>query len=123
MARDRTPHRKGRKVDYIHLTHPFTPQSMFSDDAIAALHDAALGVLEREGLKVLLPEAREIYAAAGALVADDMVHIGRDIVAAALHHRPAPLADAGGQPGPRTRLRPGSASLRAGCRLPQCHRP
>ena len=52
MARDRTPRRKGRPVDYVHLTHPFTPQSVFSDDAIAALHDAALGVLEREGKRI-----------------------------------------------------------------------
>lgn len=88
MTRNRTPRRKGRPVDYVHLTHPFTPQSVFSDDAVAALHDASLGVLEREGMKILLPEARAIFAAAGASVADDMVYIGRDIVAAALASAP-----------------------------------
>ncbi len=84
MARIRNPGRKGRKVDYVHLTHPFTPQSVFSDDAVAALHDAALGVLEREGMKIQLPEARRLFAAAGALMTDDMVFIGRDIVKGAL---------------------------------------
>ena len=88
MARNRTPGRKGRPVDYIHLTHPFTPQAVFTDDAIAALHDAALGLLEREGIKILLPEARTLFAAAGARVTEDMVHIGRDIVASALKTAP-----------------------------------
>jgi trimethylamine--corrinoid protein Co-methyltransferase len=88
MARNRTPGRKGRPVDYIHLTHPFTPQAVFTDDAIAALDDAALGLLEREGMKILLPEARILFAAAGCLVTDDMVYIGRDIVAAALTTAP-----------------------------------
>lgn len=84
----RNPGRKGRVVDYGHLTHPFTPQAVFTDDAVAALHDAALGVLEREGMKVLLPEARGLYAAAGCLVEDDIVFIGRDIVAGALATAP-----------------------------------
>lgn len=75
-------------VDYVHLAHPFTPQAVFSDDAVAALHDAALGVLEREGMKVLLPEARDIYAAAGCRILDDMVHIGRDVVNWALSAAP-----------------------------------
>ena len=88
MARDRTPRRKGRQVDYVHLTHPFDPQSVFSDDAVAALHDAALGVLEREGMKVLLPEARGLFSVAGCRVTDDMVFIGRDIVEAALATTP-----------------------------------
>ncbi len=88
MARIRNPGRKGRPVDYIHLTHPFTQQSVFSDDAVAALHEAALGVLEREGMKVLLPEAQGLYAAAGARVDGEMVFIGRDIVEAALAAAP-----------------------------------
>ena len=88
MARMRNPGRKGRKVDYVHLTHPFSPQAVFSDDHVAALHAAALGVLERDGMKVLLPEARALYAAAGARAVDDMVHIGRDIVTAALATAP-----------------------------------
>jgi trimethylamine:corrinoid methyltransferase-like protein len=73
--------RSTRAVDDIGLTHPFAPQGVFSEEDIAALHEAALGVLEDLGLRVLLPEARTILAAAGAIVAEDMVHIGRNIVA------------------------------------------
>lgn len=88
MARDRTPRRKGRPVDYVHLTHPFTPQPVFSEDAIAALHEAALGLLEQHGMKILLPEARALFAAAGARGMGDMVFIGRDIIANALTTAP-----------------------------------
>jgi trimethylamine:corrinoid methyltransferase-like protein len=38
MARTRTV----RRTDYIGLTNPFTPQTLFSDDAVARLHDAPL---------------------------------------------------------------------------------
>jgi trimethylamine--corrinoid protein Co-methyltransferase len=86
MARHRT--RTARAVDYIGLTHPFAPQGVFSEDAIAQIHQAALGVLEDLGLRILLPEARDILAAAGARMAEDMVHIGRDVIAEALRTAP-----------------------------------
>ncbi len=86
MARSRI--RTARAADYIGLTNPLAPQGIFSDEAVAQLHDAALGVLEDLGLRILLPEAREILAGAGARVADDMVFIGREIVAEALHRAP-----------------------------------
>lgn len=82
MARTRT--RTTRAVDYWNLSHPFTPQAVFSDDAIARLHVAALGVLERDGIQINLPEARDILAAAGAIIRDQMVYIGRDLVTEAL---------------------------------------
>lgn len=75
-------------MHYTHLTHPFAPQPVFSDDAVAALHEAALGVLEDLGIKVLLPEACDTFARAGARVVEDMVFLGRDIVAAALATAP-----------------------------------
>ena len=94
MAR-RQGGRKGRAdagpptgPDYSHLRHPFVPQSLFSDDEIAAIHEAALTVLEELGLKILLPEARELLARAGAVVEDDMVRFGRDLVAEALRTAP-----------------------------------
>lgn len=86
MARSRT--RTTRAVDYWNLSHPFTPQAVFSDDAVARLHDAALGVLERDGIQINLPEARDILAAAGAVVRDHMVYIGREIVDEALRTAP-----------------------------------
>ena len=80
-----------RAVDYGQLTHPFTPQSVFSEDAVAAMHETALRVLEGLGIRFLLPEARAILAAAGCLADDDsqMVRIGRDVVAAALASAPS----------------------------------
>ena len=66
-----------RQPNYRQLRHPFPPQTMFSDDEIAAIHDTALRVLEELGMRVLLPEARQIYAAAGAKVVEDMVFIGK----------------------------------------------
>ncbi|MGB0852725.1 MAG: trimethylamine methyltransferase family protein [Pikeienuella sp.] len=78
-----------RQPNYRQLKHPFPQQTMFSDDEIASIHETALRVLEELGVKILLPEAREIFAKAGARVDDDqMVFIGRDIVAAALASAP-----------------------------------
>ena len=78
-----------RNVDYHNLKNPFTPMQVFTDDRIAAIHDAALTVLESLGIKVLLPEARDLYLAAGAtLKNDDMIHMGREIVKAALTSAP-----------------------------------
>ncbi|MEZ5714328.1 MAG: trimethylamine methyltransferase family protein [Paracoccaceae bacterium] len=74
------------------LSHPFTPQRLFPDDRIAAMHDLALKVLEELGMKILLPEACRIFAAAGARVEGEMVFIGRDIVAAALDSAPKRIA-------------------------------
>ena len=75
-----------RAVDYRNLRNPFPTMNVFSDDRIEAMHEAALDVLERLGIKVLLPEARTILARAGAHVDEDseMVYLGRDIVEAAL---------------------------------------
>jgi trimethylamine---corrinoid protein Co-methyltransferase len=55
-----------RKVNYSHLKNPFPVMDVFSLDEIANMHDSALRILEEYGIKVLLPEARKIYAAAGA---------------------------------------------------------
>lgn len=88
MARNRSQNRPARGVDYVQLTHPFTPQSIFDDEAVARIHAASLSLLQEQGMKVLLPEARSIFAAGGALVEDDMVRIGADIIAAALTTAP-----------------------------------
>jgi trimethylamine--corrinoid protein Co-methyltransferase len=79
-----------RSEAYRRLRNPFVPQSVFSDDQIQAIHETALRVLEELGLKVLLPEARQVFASAGAIVDEDsqMVRIGRDIVADALSSAP-----------------------------------
>ncbi len=89
-----------RAPDYRNLRNPFTPQTIFSDDEVAALHANALRVLEELGLKILLPEARAVFRAAGALVDDgtEMVRIGAEIVGAALQTAPAEFTIRGGKP-------------------------
>jgi trimethylamine--corrinoid protein Co-methyltransferase len=77
-----------RKPDYRQLRHPFSPQAVFSENEIDDIHATALRVLEELGIKVLLPEARKIYAKAGAKADEDMVFIGKDLVYAALQTAP-----------------------------------
>ncbi len=77
-----------RQPDYRHLKHPFPPQSAFSEVEIARIHNSALKVLQELGIRVLLPEARDLFAAAGASIVEDMVFIGRDIVEAAIASAP-----------------------------------
>lgn len=79
-----------RVVDYRQLRHPFAPQAVLSADAVGAIHDMALRLLEDLGIVVLLPEARTLYGRAGAIVDEGtgLVRIGREIVAAALATAP-----------------------------------
>lgn len=89
--RGRGPARNvARRCNYHDLRNPFAPVKVFSEDRVAAIHEAALQVLEELGMKVLLPEARRLYAAGGAIVDDDtqIVYIGRDIINAALKSAP-----------------------------------
>ena len=77
-----------RKPNYSRLRHPFAPQTIFSDDEIFNIHKTALKVIEELGIKVLLPEARDIFKKAGARVEDEMAFIGRDIVSTSLNSAP-----------------------------------
>ena len=101
---ERRPRRRGgaggpaepavdRSRSYRHLTNPFEPLKVFSDDAVAAIHAAALSILENQGMRVLLPEARQRYAAAGASVdeASQMVRLDRGLVAEAIATTPKDL--------------------------------
>src|SRR6202166_4702209 len=73
-----------------HLVNPFEPLKVFSDDQVAAIHEAALNVLENQGMRVLLPEARQTYARGRASVDEStmMVRIDRGLVAASLATAP-----------------------------------
>lgn len=91
--RSRTKPNITRDVDYRNLRNPFPPMEIFSHDEITNMHETALRGLEELGMKVLLPEARAIFAKGGARVDDDdMVYIGRDMVAAALAAAPKSIA-------------------------------
>ena len=83
-----------RAPNYRQLKNPFPVMNAFTDDRIEAMHQAALVTLEDLGVKVLLPEARALFRAAGARVdeASEMVWIGREIVTAALATAPKSIA-------------------------------
>src|ERR1700681_3631616 len=82
-----------RSRSYRHLVNPFEPMKVFSDDQVAAIHEAALNVLENQGMRVLLPEARQTYARGRASVDEStrMARIDRGLVAASLATAPREL--------------------------------
>ncbi|KIC43645.1 trimethylamine methyltransferase [Ruegeria sp. ANG-S4] len=85
---------EGRKVNYRQLRNPFPQMEVFPADQIADMHETALRALEELGVKVLLPEARRLFAEGGARVDEnsEMVFIGRDIVDAAVASAPKSIA-------------------------------
>src|SRR2546429_9524795 len=70
--RRRDPQRAGsvgqveRSTRYRNLANPFAPVRVFSDDQVENMHLAALGILERQGMRVLSPRGRAVLAAGGA---------------------------------------------------------
>lgn len=109
-----------RRPDYRRLRNPFRPQPVFTGDQVEKIHDTALRVLEELGMKVLLPEARDILRKGGALVDEDsqMVRIGRDIVAAALDAAPRSFVGRAGDAGRDVNFELGSLSFLAGSGTP-----
>jgi trimethylamine--corrinoid protein Co-methyltransferase len=79
-----------RTRPYRHLRNPFAPAKVFSDDQVAAIHEAALVMIETQGMKVLSPDARAHYRSAGALVdeATQIVRLDRALVGASLAAAP-----------------------------------
>src|ERR1700678_3049511 len=76
---------------YRRLRNPFEPLKVLSEDEVAHIHESALSILEKDGMRVLLPEARARYAGAGATVdeASETVRLDRSLIAAALATAPA----------------------------------
>lgn len=118
QARDRIE--AARKVDYRRLRNPFPQMNLYSDDAIAAMHDAALTALENLGVKILLAEARQLFRASGARVDDasGMVWIGREMVDAALDSAPRSILCRGGVPERDVLLEPRSLVFQTGAGAP-----
>src|SRR5690348_18308106 len=80
-----------RSVRYRNLVNPFEPTRIFSDDQIETIHLTALGMLERQGMRVLSARGRAALAAAGAKVDDStqMVYVEPGMVIDALKTVPA----------------------------------
>ena len=110
----------GRKVDYRRLRNPFPQMKLYSDDQIAAIHDAALTMLEELGMKILLPEARRIFRKGGARVDDasEMVWIGREMVKAALDSAPRSVLCRAARPDRDVLLEPGMLVFQPGAGAP-----
>src|SRR5690348_15856617 len=81
---------ESRSRRYRVLKNPFQPWRVFSDDRVEALYNAALGVLENQGLKVLSADARTRFRSAGATVDDatESVRIDRGLVEACIAQAP-----------------------------------
>ena len=86
--------------------NPFTPVRIFSDDHIESMHLAALGILERQGMRVLSPRGRAVLAAAGASVdeASQMVRLDPGLVSQALASVPAEVTIVGRNPARSCRI-------------------
>ena len=119
-SRRRAARKAAPRPGYSHLRHPFQPQSAFSGDEIAAMHDTALRVLEDLGIRVLLDEARSLFRAGGAIVDHDsgMVRIGRDMVAAALASAPRSIRLRAADPAREQVFEPGAMLFMAGSGCP-----
>src|SRR5579864_9774656 len=89
-----------RSSRYRNLVNPFEPVRIFSDDQVESIHLAALGILERQGMRVLSPRGRTVLAAAGAQVdeATQMVRLDPGMVAAALTTVPREVNLVAGNP-------------------------
>ncbi len=108
-----------RDTNYRSLRNPFPVMSVFSDDEAANMHDTALRTLEELGMRVLLPEARRLFAAAGARVdGDDMVYLGREIVEAALATAPRSIRCRAGNPTRDVTLELGTLAFQPGAGAP-----
>ena len=112
-----------RDVDYRNLKNPFPTMDVFSADEIASMHDTALRTLEELGVRVLLPEARDILVAGGARLDGDIVYIGRDMVAAALETAPKSITCRAGGAGPRCNFGAWKPCVSTGGRCAPCDRP
>jgi trimethylamine--corrinoid protein Co-methyltransferase len=81
-----------RSSRYRQLLNPFEPVRLFSDDQVESMHLAAIGILERQGMRVLSPRGRSLLAAAGASVdeSSQMVRLEGGLIAEALSAASAP---------------------------------
>ncbi|MEQ9490822.1 MAG: trimethylamine methyltransferase family protein [Alphaproteobacteria bacterium] len=94
------PRASVRPTNYRKLRNPFPPLTVFSEDRVQAIHETSMRVLQELGLKILLPEAFDLFEKAGAMVDRDtqMVRIGREIIEDALASAPKSIPMIAGAP-------------------------
>ena len=101
-GRGRDAARQARAVDYSNLVSPLPLAQGYSDDQIAAIHQAALTVLEELGVRVLHHRAREILREAGGKIDDIQVRFDRGMIARAIEQAPSEFTLSG--PGRSNRI-------------------
>ncbi len=79
-----------RSRAYRRLLNPYDHPRIYTDDQVAAIHAAALSLLENQGMKVLSAIGRKRFSAAGATVDEStqVVRIDRGMVSKALATAP-----------------------------------
>ncbi|MDX2315201.1 MAG: trimethylamine methyltransferase family protein [Gammaproteobacteria bacterium] len=79
------------QLPFQQLRNPYPPMEILSADELESIHEASLDLLERVGINFLLPEARDILAAAGADVEKDgmRVRFDRALVMSHIAHIPS----------------------------------
>ena len=93
----RRTHRERRRGGAVHqlpwqqLRNPFPPARILSDDQVQTIIEAALSVLENNGMRFLEGESRKILRQAGAMVDEtsQMLRFDRAMVRELLAHAPA----------------------------------
>ena len=85
------PAAESRSLVYRALENPFPPLEILSADQVAHLHNAALELLRDQGIRVLLPEARQFLREAGARIDEDtmMVFFEPELVGQAIVSSPS----------------------------------
>ncbi len=112
------PRASARTPAYSQLRNPFPPMDVFSADQIAEMHATALRTLEELGMRVLLPQALEMFRRAGARIEGDMVYIGREIVEAALASAPKSILCKAARPERDVLLELGTLNFQPGAGAP-----
>jgi len=107
-----------RNVNYRQLRNPFPTMNVFSEDQAEDMHQSALRILEELGMRVLLPEARKVFASGGARVEGEMVYIGREMVDTAIASAPKTIHCRAGDRERDVTLELGSLVFQAGAGAP-----
>lgn len=71
------------------LRLPYQPTEVATEEQLELIHDGSMRILEQIGIDVLLPQAREMMAAAGAEVNGERVCFHRDLITKLLASVPA----------------------------------
>ncbi|WP_159587766.1 trimethylamine methyltransferase family protein [Chelativorans xinjiangense] len=109
-----------RTTGYKALRNPFKPQPIFSADQIEAIHHSAVRILKDLGIRILLPEAREIFRSIGCCVDEEslLVRIGPEAVADALSCSPKSISAKAGSRQRDSVFEHGTLAFVAGCGAP-----